>query len=276
MRRFLLVLLIFLIDSPCHTATLAEITWPTTGATSMAISSDGYFTRADVNSNAFEVYGGGPDGRNYLRIKNPGPGAFWLIRTEDTLGNPDIMVVRFWWRVGPNTEDSNRHNMVIDGTAGNMSAPNPGLWHQIARSGGGTGNTIDLGIQSGGDMEYFAGDYDNDGVWMNFTVNQWYLIEYRINKTNSSVEVRIDEVDQTSNFHRYKSGQQDISLADDNGSFNLGEPFNYFKLNTYDKETQTVGDMIEDYAGVMITDGPDWIGGGSGAGGGMSIQGNWQ
>ena len=62
----------------------------------------------------------------------------------------------------------------------------------------------------------------------------------------------------TKDFYRYTWGEQDISLADDNGSFTF-TTHNYIKFDTYDKETQPVGDMIEDFANITITDGPDWI-----------------
>lgn len=259
-------LLLFFSASTVLATTLAEITWPTTGTSATAISSDGYFNNIDPSTNpdAYEVYSGGPGGRNYLRLKNPASGVYWLIRTTDTLGNPNVLVTRWWWRVGPNTENSNRHDFIINNYSGRNSHPEAGFWQMLKRSNvpsDGDGNviTIDpLGFSLDGNAAYSWGPYVSN-QWNNMTVNQWYMIEYRINQTAGTWEIRIDGVDVTDEFYRYNFGQQSIPLTDDNGSFTF-DALNYFKINVYYKETQSTGDMVEDIAGVKITDGPDWIG----------------
>jgi len=239
---------------------LFECNWEhSTGTGADAISNGGLYGDVDADPNAFEVFSGGPGGRNYLRIYDPPRGAFW-IDDPPSIGNPSELYIRYWIRDPTGGERFNYHLIVLSPTTTTFVGASDGFWLERF-AGDDTPNSMSICpcIYGGGNSgaSYAWSDGDIWGPWHPLTKDQWYLIEFHIINNpgiNDYLYVRVDGTDITDSL-KYGSSV----LGDDNG--NLAFPdLNYFRLCTYDKTTGYLTPAY-DVAGIKITTGPDWIGG---------------
>jgi len=239
---------------------LFECNWEhSTGTSADAISNGGFYSDVDADPNAFEVFSGGPGGRNYLRIYDPLSGAFW-IDDPPSIENPSELYIRYWVRDPTGGEKFNYHFIVLSPTITTFVGASDGFWlERLAGDGEGYPMSIWPSIYGGGNtgVSYAWSDGGVWGPWHSLTKDQWYLIEFHIINNpgiNDYLYVRVDGTDITDSL-KYGSSV----LSDDNG--NLAFPdLNYFRLCTYDKTTGYLTPAY-DIAGIKITSGPDWIGG---------------
>lgn len=225
----------YAIVPPSEENILLEVNWDNgTGTGVPAISDGGVFS--DVDAGPFEVIAGGPGGINYLRLSDPGAGAYWL-DSPPSISNPDLIYVRFWYRIPVGAANVNRHDILIAPITGNQSGETVAFWHE--RYGNSSFN-VNI-CPSGCEPFIYTGT---------LTQGTWYRIEYKIDQTAGTLECRLDGNDITSSMEFNGN-----VLSDWTGVF---PSLNYFKIDVYDRPGGT--DSEEEIAGVKITSGPDWIG----------------
>ncbi len=220
---------------------LVECNWDTGIGTSSTAIRCGYFDISDSRGGMEVIANDGtvPGDRNFLRIH--GITNSPMEHEATSFGNPSTLYIRAWVR--PWTT-SLSHTCSI---SPDINQPTTGEDVFYSRT---QANALSLVAEPYTDDPYRR---RND----EYTVGEWYMLEYKITNNpgaNDFVEVRIDGIDVTDTYFRASGA---ISLADDNGALDINE-LNYINFHT----SSTYPEDVIDYAGLKITTGPDWIGGG--------------
>lgn len=241
-KILIFISLFLLVAFNLHAATIFDAEWDLGTTCNATNLNTGIWTSADISDCASNlgIGTGGPGGRNYLQLKYPSSDLTSYLRGATSLGNPQNLYVRFWFRLLSTYTSENNHPMFI----GQSDGMNYGfaLFRGTAHT-----NTFSM-FTSYGDHVYWY----QPGV----SLNTWYRLEYRIQGGGTStgtVTVRLDGVDVTSSFLSDSNG---TTLTSRNGSLAI-ETLNYPYFATYLLGGPT-GELI-DIAGFTMSN-SDWLG----------------